>query len=211
MLSLDGFIYKTLSFLYRCMILNLLYLLSCIFVITIPPATAALFAVVRKSVYNEEPSIFRTYWRAFRENIVKSWVVAAVYIVLGAIVYLDFRILQLRHGLVQTAGITILAILVIFLTCTLTHIFPLMVHTTQSTTSLFSNALKMNMIRGHLTLINLVILALWFFIATRFSILFFILFFSLSAYTIYWTVDQKFKSILAVQSELPVVTADDKQ
>lgn len=66
--STDGTIYKVMTLLYRLIILNLLWCVSCIPVITVGASTTALFYVVGKIVRNEEVHEFRDFVKGFRES-----------------------------------------------------------------------------------------------------------------------------------------------
>lgn len=209
MFSMDGGIYRTLSFLYRCMMLNLLFIVSSIFIVTIPPATAGLFAVTRKFIGGDEPPIFRTFWSAFRENLKQSYVVGIVFLLVGLIVWVDLRVFAVKHWAFGGAAALVLMFIALFAASTLMHIFPLMVHINQTTRHLFTNAIRLNFLKPYLSLLILAASIAWFFVAARFTILFVILFFSIWAYLVYWAVNMKFKAILALQEPADELPAED--
>ncbi|WP_369125195.1 DUF624 domain-containing protein [Alicyclobacillus fastidiosus] len=68
MFSLNGPVYRILSIFSRYLLLNILFLISCIFIVTIPPATAGLFAMTRKYSNQEEPPLCRTFWHEFKRT-----------------------------------------------------------------------------------------------------------------------------------------------
>lgn len=199
MFSLYGPVYRVLSFLYRCLLLNLLYIAFCIPLITVPPATAGLFSVARKLVYKDEPPLLKTFWLSFKENIVQSWIAAIVFAVVGIVTWNDYRFFLTVHTGFSTVGAVVLGIASLFVLSTLMHVFPLMVHMKLKTSTLFMYAMKLNLIKPYLTLSNLLVLCAWFLVSTHVSILIVALFFSISALATYWTVDQKFKVILVLQ------------
>lgn len=209
MFSLDGPLYRVLTFLYRLMVMNLLYLVSCIFIITIPAATAALFATVRKSVQHEEPAILRTYLRAMKENLFQSYVVFAFLLVAFFILWLDLRVLTtLHHFALKDVSLVLLYIVGFIVLSTAMNIFPLMVHLNQSTKQLFSNALKLNFVKPYLTFANLIVQAAWFLITSRELILVFGFYFSVCAYMVYFVANQRFKALSMVHEEQGTVQND---
>jgi len=61
-------VYSTFEVVCNLFLLNLLWLLMCLPVVTIFPATAAMFGVVRQSVLYKDSSIFTSFFRYFKEN-----------------------------------------------------------------------------------------------------------------------------------------------
>lgn len=68
-------------------ILNLLYILFCIPVITAGAAMTAKYYVAMKIVRGEEPSVFKSFWKSFRENFRQSTLIW-----LGAILLVAFLV-----------------------------------------------------------------------------------------------------------------------
>ncbi len=218
MFSLDGPLYRVLTFVYRLMVMNLLYLVSCVFVVTIPAATAALFATVRKTVQQEEPAIFRTYLRAMKENMFQSYVVFVLLLVVLAILWLDLRVVTVAHFALKDVSVVLLYIVLFIVFSTAMNIFPLMVHLNQSTKQLFTNALKLNFVKPYLTFANLIVQVAWFLIASRELILVVAFYFSVCAYITYFVAHLRFKALSMVREdtgaapnghEVTAITSDD--
>ena len=53
--------------------LNLLFLVSCLLIVTIPPALYAAHTLVRKMVLGEPVSCWRDYWAAFKAGWKRGW------------------------------------------------------------------------------------------------------------------------------------------
>jgi hypothetical protein len=106
------------------------------------------------------------------------------------------------HTEFSTLGLIVMGIITLFALSTLTHVFPLMAHVRLKTSQLFLYAVKLNLLKPYLTLLNLVALWVWFSLSIHhaLSILMITLFFSISAVVTYWVVDQKFKTIVALQN-----------
>ena len=76
------------------MILNLLWFLCCIPVVTIVPSTAAMYYVTLKMVKKEDPYIIRSFLHSFRENFKQGIVLSIFFIVLAGILFVDIWILH---------------------------------------------------------------------------------------------------------------------
>lgn len=75
-------------------ILNLLFLLCCIPIVTIGPAITAMYYVTMKMVRNEEAYIARSFFKSFKENFKQGlgiWLIALVLIILE---FMDFIIMN---------------------------------------------------------------------------------------------------------------------
>lgn len=73
-------------------ILNVLWLVCCLPVISIGASTMAMTDVTLKMAAGEAPAISRTFFRAFRENFKQATILFLALLVMGAILFLDFLI-----------------------------------------------------------------------------------------------------------------------
>ena len=92
--NLDSPIMIFLSELADLIILNLVFLVSCIPIITIGPSITALHYVNLKMIKKEEGYIIRTFFRAWKENFKQSFMVWIIFLVVTAIFAWDFKIMQ---------------------------------------------------------------------------------------------------------------------
>lgn len=76
------------------MILNILFLVSCLPIFTIGAAWTGLYAVTLKMVRDQEGSIAKSYFRAFRRNFRQATALWLGILVLGLIGLVDIRILN---------------------------------------------------------------------------------------------------------------------
>ena len=53
-------------------LVNVVFLLSCLLLVTIPPAVFALHQVIRRTLDDKSGQV-RDYWEAFRNNWKKAW------------------------------------------------------------------------------------------------------------------------------------------
>jgi uncharacterized membrane protein YesL len=92
---------------------NIMWILLCLPVITILPATTALFGVMKKwSTEGIEAGIFKLFLKEFRSNFRKSFIIGILFGIAGFIIFIDFTILLQ----VEFAGRMVLLTTLIFLT-----------------------------------------------------------------------------------------------
>lgn len=92
-------------------ILNILWVICSIPIITIGASTTALYTVMLKLVKNEEGYIARGFFKAFKENFKQSTVMWLIFLLLGIIFAVDFASIKLMPD--KTGGI--LQILFLFM------------------------------------------------------------------------------------------------
>ena len=87
--SLESPIVQKLSFFFDFMMINMIYILCCVPIVTIGAATAALHKVAQAIVYDTDNGIFKTFFRAFRENFKRGTAVWLVLLLAAGICGLD--------------------------------------------------------------------------------------------------------------------------
>lgn len=93
------------------------------------PATAAMFAVVRKWVLKEDDiPIFATFWKAFRREFIKANVMGYILFAIGYVLSIELHVLQEQENIVYLiASFGIVALLLIYGIVVL-YFFPIFVH-----------------------------------------------------------------------------------
>src|ERR687889_2510716 len=107
---LDTRVYRWLEVATDFFLLNLLWLVTCLPVVSIFPSIAAMFGVVRDWVRKKEGSLTRTFITRFRENLWQSLLVGAIWAVFGVALFLDFLV---ANQLSDWAEILLKALLVL--------------------------------------------------------------------------------------------------
>ena len=125
-------------------LLNLIFLLSCIPVITIGAALSALYSVTLKTARQEDPYIWRTYWKAFRENFKQSTLIWLIFIPVIAVIIVDFIFLRAQKGSIFTVLQIALWGVSLFLFSIFIYIFPIVSHFVCTTKQAFKNAFLMS-------------------------------------------------------------------
>lgn len=107
-------------------ILNFIYVLSCIPIITIGASTTALYYTTLKMAENNESYVWRDYWKAFKSNLKQAMVIWLIVFAGWAVVALDFLIaggLSMQLGTVVAIGVVVVAV---FLGILGLYVFPLL-------------------------------------------------------------------------------------
>jgi len=146
--NLDSPLMRFLTKLADLMILNILFLITCIPVVTIGAAWTALYYVALKMVRDEEGSIFRGYFHAFRLNFRQATILWLGILVIGGVLVLDLLILARIDSPVAAAmnmGVGIIAILAFLV---LQYLFPLLAKFDAGVVQTLKNACLLTV--GHL-------------------------------------------------------------
>lgn len=142
-MNTDGRIMNFLSRLGDMFILNVIYLISCIPVVTIGAATTALYYNTLKMAENRESYVWREYWKSFRQNFKQAtiiWMIMLAFIlVLGA----DAVLLGGMSEAMGSVVSLIVIVLGIFLIMTGVYVFPVLARFDNTVKNTFKNALIM--------------------------------------------------------------------
>ncbi len=176
------------------LLLNLMWLVACLPVVTILPATAALFGVVRDRVRGKEGGLLSAFVARFKENLVQSLVVGVVWMLFGVVLFLDFLVAnQLPYG----ARVALEAMLVLASSLYAfgsVFLFPVMVHYEAGPKTIIKHSLLLSVAKLPTTLACLVIVL----VAAALTVVFpFLLIIagSTTAYVVYRLCDREFRKI----------------
>ena len=137
----DNVIVRALNKICDMVCLNVLWLISCIPVVTIGASTTALYTVMLKLVKNEEGYILRGFFKAFRSNFRQSTVIWLIILALGLVCWIDYRVAGMMPG---TAGFVMWSIFILlgfFLLAVMIYVFPLIARYENSIRATFQNAM----------------------------------------------------------------------
>ncbi len=104
--------------------LNLLWLLCCVPVVTAGAATCALHFALGKR--EEGEGVFRSFFRGFRRNFRQATILWLMLLILGAFLFLSFRIAPALGGSVSTVLTVVLFIPALLLAVIAAYGFPLL-------------------------------------------------------------------------------------
>ncbi|GAQ16940.1 membrane protein [Oceanobacillus picturae] len=92
------------------------------------PATAAMFAVIRKWIMKEEVAVFKTFWGYFKKDFVKVNILGYIIIAVGYLLYIEFRILwSSGETIYLIASFGVFALFILY-TIVLVYFFPIFSH-----------------------------------------------------------------------------------
>lgn len=153
---MDGKLAVFLNKMADLVILNLLWLVCCIPVVTAGAATTAFAYELLKLARDEESYVFTGFFRQFKENFRQSTIVWLVYLLIGMVVYFDIRAL----GMMDLPGkpvLTMVLYIAAFLAlASMFYAFPIMAFFRNSVKKVFRNSLLMSI--AHLPWTLLIIL-----------------------------------------------------
>jgi uncharacterized membrane protein YesL len=127
-----GSLNKLLEWISRLAFLNLLWIsfsLLGLIIFGFFPATVAMFAVARKWMLgNDEMSIFKTFWTAYKREFLKSNVLGVIIVAIGLILYIDFQFVQHAANSFATFLYVPFFIITLIFISMLFYIIPIFVH-----------------------------------------------------------------------------------
>ena len=122
--------------------LGLFWLLLCFPVVTIGPATAALYYTVVKAFRQKETATFIIFWNAFRANLKKGCIVTLICLPFCALFAAGYSVMSLVKGEGVTGAIMFVAYWVVLLVPagTLCWLFPVLARFESGLKATFRNA-----------------------------------------------------------------------
>ena len=134
-------IIRILTHIFDFILLNILWLLTSIPVVTLGAATAALYSVLLSAAEKKEGYIVRDYWKAFRRNFKQSTIVWLFLLFLGVCLWFDLMLVYTLPGILRQIGAVILGAVFIFYLMECIFVFPLIAKFENSTRNMLKNAL----------------------------------------------------------------------
>jgi uncharacterized membrane protein YesL len=120
-------------------LLNVIWLILSLPIVTIFPATTAMYGVIRKWVMGKETDgVFRTFFLLFRECFLQSMGLSFLWFVLAYLIILDYQLVHANFLLLGILGLLTL----LFLAITV-YLFPVMAHLEAKWKHIIRNSLTM--------------------------------------------------------------------
>ncbi|MDR0139188.1 DUF624 domain-containing protein [Metabacillus idriensis] len=124
LLNFNNPLAKILSKIVDIVILNLLFILCCLPLITIGPSITALYAVTIKMAKDEEYQIIKTFKKAFAENFFQSFKISLFLLAGGIVLYMDFLFLNQFNGVFRLFLTSLLAVFGMIYVSLMLFLFP---------------------------------------------------------------------------------------
>jgi uncharacterized membrane protein YesL len=189
----SGF-YQMINIIANFFLLSILWLLMCLPVVTIFPATAGLFAVVREWLTKRNTQLFSLFFRYFKENFKQSFFLSIIWALCILIFYIDFMFTKQLPPTMKQIFLIVLLIVGTLFTFTSIYLFPVMVQYKSNVKRLIKAAFILSIGNLPLTLLCLFILGIIFCGAYFYPISIF-LSISVGAYIIYAICNRAFHKI----------------
>ncbi|MCV9888552.1 YesL family protein [Metabacillus halosaccharovorans] len=124
---MNGKFFRVLEILTNFFLLNLIWLLACLPVVTIFPATAAMFAVSRQWILHHDESVFKAFFKHFKDNLKQSFIIGVLWSSFALVLYMNF-VLLLE---IESIKFVLFPFVILFsglMLLTTVFLFPVMVH-----------------------------------------------------------------------------------
>ncbi|MFV0529435.1 MAG: YesL family protein [Lachnospiraceae bacterium] len=158
--DLDSPLMRFLSRIADLILLNLIYLICCIPIVTIGAASTALYSVTLKMVKDEDSYIFRSFFTAFKENFKAATLPWLLMLVFGAALVFDFMLTRSVSGtLIYIVQIFLGIITFLFISMSI-YLFPYIARFENTMFNNLKNALLMSIIHLPYTILLIVLAAL---------------------------------------------------
>lgn len=159
----NGFM-RALSRIADLMILNIIFLICCIPIVTIGPATTAMYYVTMKMSTNEEGYIVRGFFKSFKQNFKQALVIWIGLLVTGIVLWMDLAILRNATGTIYTAMRVAIMVTLIFYIMLLLYVFPTLARFYNSIRTTLKNSVIMAIADFPRTLVMVAIIIAAFFV-----------------------------------------------
>lgn len=185
----DSQIMHFLSRLCDLILLNVVYLLTCIPLVTIGAATAALYDTVFRMDTEREGKLMATYFHAFRENFRQGTAVWLLLVVYGIATWMNMNIFSDIGGSFGYGLFVVAMVIVLIGLFVAAYVFPLMSRFQYKTGALLQNSLLLSVMYLPRTLalcvVNVfpwVLLVVSLYTFCKLGVLWFALYFAAAAY-----------------------------
>lgn len=138
--SSDNKFFVVMGKIFDVMVLGVLWLLLCIPVITIGPASTALYYTMVKVIRRERSYLLKEFFRSFKLNFKQGALITVIYAVLAGVMAFDFLYVRQmseegsKYGSILLGTLLVLAIFIVF---TAVYIFPVLSRFTITVKNLF--------------------------------------------------------------------------
>lgn len=123
----DNPVWRFIGKFFDIMVLNFLWVLCCIPIVTAGAATTAVYYVTLKLARDEEGAVFASFFKSFRENFRQSTIIWLLMLLLGAIIGFDFYFFLMlqQQSAFRTAMLSVFGAFGVIYLCMSLYVFPL--------------------------------------------------------------------------------------
>lgn len=180
-------LWQFMSRVWDLMLLNVICIVCCLPIITAGASITALHYVTLKMAENRETQIYRSFFKAFKQNFVQATVIEVILLVLGGVLWLDIRFFLLEGDIMANtflssvpAKLVVYAVLLMLLmisTLLTVYVFAVQARFSNPVGRTINNALLMSL--RHLpSTVSMIFL----------NVLFYIVMFTTFSWLIFWAI-----------------------
>lgn len=202
--SMEGPVISFLNKATDLVVLNILYIVCSIPLITIGASTTALYYVTLRMTKNEEGYILKDFFRSFKENFRQATVIWLILLGIGGIIGAEFFVINNMEGTIAFVVECIVFLGILLFAFEMLYVFPVLARFENTVKNTMKNALFISILHIPKTLIMLVfscIPIVLVLVSLRWLPLFAALGFSVASYTNACWMDKIFKRFEPEESE----------
>lgn len=139
--------------------LNIIFLLTCIPIVTIGPALAALYSASLKMAKGQEGYVVRGYFAAFKENFRQGFITGIILEVIMTVLVIDARFLYYSQDSYRTFGLAVTIIALVVLVALIPYVFAIMARYKNSIKNIFLNAFLVAISKLPYTILSILLMA----------------------------------------------------
>ena len=154
----DNKFFQALEGIANIVILNFLFIICCIPIVTIGASMTATYSVAMSIVDDREPYIFREFFKKFKENFKQSTIVWIILFLVVVFISVDFYICSLlSNNMICTVLKFVLTLVSIVLGFVIIYVFPLISKFENSVKNTLVNAILISVQNLPYTIVMLII------------------------------------------------------
>jgi len=157
--NIDSGVMSFLTKVADIMILNVIFIICCIPIVTIGASTTALYTITLKMVKNEEAYIFTGFFKAFKENFKISTIAWLIAMFMGAVLFADYQLSGTMNEPIATILRCIFFALIIVFFFWISYLFPYIARFENTLKNYLKNAILISIANLPFTLLLTLIVA----------------------------------------------------
>lgn len=143
--NMDNPFFRIMSRFADLVILNIVFLICCIPIVTIGPALCGMYYTLTRVANKEDPYIVKNFFKSFKLNLKQGILIWLVYLVVGLVLLLDYRIISISNlGLLSDVMRIMLIAMSFLYLITLCYVFAVLSRFYNSIRDTLKNALLMS-------------------------------------------------------------------
>ncbi|MDO5294041.1 MAG: YesL family protein [bacterium] len=143
--SLDGGLFSGMGKIVDIVLVSVIYTFFCMPVITIGPATSALYYVTTKVIRKERGYVFQEFWKCFKQNFLTGIIYTGVILVIGFLMYFNFNVINVKDTKTNLVLFYIYWMFLFVIGSAVVYLFPLLSRFTLKRVELVKMALFVSM------------------------------------------------------------------